>query len=69
MEILRVTLMRGDDAAVTPQEKYDKKNCKPVYLKLNKTTDADILQKLESESNVQGYIKRLIREDLKRSKC
>jgi hypothetical protein len=33
-------------------------------LKLNLKTDADILEKLESVGNRQGYIKELIRKDL-----
>lgn len=44
--------------------KYDKANTKGVYLKLNTTTDADILEKLSGVGNVQGYIKGLIREDM-----
>ena len=34
-------------------------------MKLNKKTDADILEKLESVDSKQGYIKELIRADLK----
>lgn len=68
MSELCVPLYRGGEN-VTPQERYDKKNCKAVHLKLNKGTDADILRKLEKEPNVQGYIKKLIREDLKRAGC
>jgi hypothetical protein len=48
-------------------KKYDKENVKGVFLKLNKNTDKDILEKLWSEENVQGYIKGLIREDIKKS--
>ena len=44
--------------------KYDDANTVQIKLKLNTNTDADILAKLESEGNKQGYIKRLIREDL-----
>lgn len=46
------------------QNKYDKAHCKPVYLKLNIRTDADIIEKLASVPNKQGYIKQLIRRDL-----
>lgn len=46
--------------------KYDKANTKGIYLKLNKITDADILEYLERVENIQGTIKRLIREDAKR---
>lgn len=44
--------------------KYDKAHTKGLYIKLNKTTDADILQHLQEVENVQGYIKELIREDI-----
>ena len=47
-------------------KKYDAANTKQVHLKLNKVTDADILAHLERMENVQGYIKRLIREDMER---
>ena len=43
-------------------------NAKGLYLKLNKIKDADILEALESLGNKQGYIKALIRQDLKESK-
>lgn len=46
------------------QNRYDKTHCKPVYLKLNLRTDADIIAKLASVPNKQGYIKQLIRRDL-----
>ena len=45
--------------------KYDKENTTTFCMKLNKKTDADILAKLASVPNKQGYIKDLIRKDLK----
>lgn len=48
------------------QEKYDAANTRVVKMKLNKNTDADILAKLESCGNMQGYIKALIRADLRK---
>lgn len=55
------------EVAKRAQAKYDKKNTKGFYLKLNIKTDADILAKLEAISDgKQGYIKRLIREDIER---
>ena len=48
------------------QSDYDRRATKAVFLKLNRGTDADILEALEAEANKQGYIKRLIREDLAR---
>ena len=46
------------------QEKYDKENTVSVKLKLNKKTDADILEALEKSGNKQGYIKSLIRKEI-----
>ena len=45
--------------------KYDKENTIRLSLKLNKTTDADILKKLEQVESKQGYIKELIRNDIR----
>lgn len=45
--------------------KYDKENTRRVYIKLNKNTDSDILSYLDSKQNKQGYIKELIRKDMK----
>ncbi len=36
-------------------------------LKYNVNTDADIIAHLEKQDSMQGYIKRLIREDIARS--
>ena len=44
---------------------YDKKNTKGFYIKLNKKTDSDIIEALATCNNKQGYIKALIRRDLK----
>ena len=52
-------------AKLKAQYKYDSKNTKQVILKLNKKNDSDILEKLENSENRQGYIKELIRRDLR----
>lgn len=52
------------EAQKTASYKYDKTNTKRISLKFNLSTDSDILAKLESEKNVQGYIKKLIRSDI-----
>lgn len=52
------------EAQLRAQAKYDRANTKQVALKLNRTTDSDILAHLRTVGNVQGYIKRLIREDM-----
>lgn len=44
--------------------KYEAANTVQFKMKLNKKTDADILAKLDSVGNKQGYIKELIREDI-----
>lgn len=50
------------------QRRFDEKNTRRIGLKLNLKTDADILEKLESVENKQGYIKDLIRKDIENSK-
>lgn len=49
------------------KDRYDKENTRALKLKLNLVHDADVISKLESEASMQGYIKRLIREDIARS--
>lgn len=44
--------------------KYDDANTIQIKLKLNETTDADILARLAEVPNKQGYIKELIRRDM-----
>ncbi len=41
---------------------------KVLTLKLNKESDADVLEKLSSVDNMQGYIKALIRQDIKKTR-
>lgn len=36
---------------------------KGIYLKLNKHSDKDIIERLDQQENKQGYIKDLIRID------
>lgn len=40
------------------------RNFKGIYLKLNTGSDNDIIKRLDSQQNKQGYVKRLIREDI-----
>lgn len=49
------------------QAKYDKNNTKRYVIKVMFKTELDIIDRLEQESNKAGYIKRLIREDIKKS--
>lgn len=48
------------------KKKYDDANTVRVALKLNKKTDADILEYLEWFGNKQGAIKAAIREKMER---
>ncbi len=53
------------EAQLKAQAKYDKNNTQQVVLKLNVKHDADILAKLQNEVNKQGYIKNLVRKDMR----
>jgi hypothetical protein len=53
-------------AHIEAVKRYNAKNVKQVKMNLNRKTDADIIAALEAAPNVQGYIKELIRADLKR---
>lgn len=53
------------EAQKRAQKKYDEANkdkWRMIHLKLNKDTDADIIEALEQSGNIQGYIKDLIRK-------
>lgn len=47
--------------------RYDQKATKHYGLKFNIKTDADIIARIEEQDGFQGYIKRLIREDIARN--
>lgn len=55
------------EAQIKAQVKYDAANTRQVHLKLNRRTDKDVLARLDEVKSKQGYIKRLIREDLERA--
>lgn len=54
------------EAQIKAQKRYDAKNTRQLHLKLNRRTDWDVLEKLDSVPSKQGYIKALIRADLNR---
>lgn len=54
------------EARKRAQYKYNKAHTKQVTLRLNKRTEADILEWLGKVDNKQGYIKALIRADMAR---
>ena len=47
---------------------YQKRNVKRVPFNLNYSTDADIIAYIQHINNVNGYLKELIRQDIKRKK-
>ncbi len=53
------------DAEKRAVKKYEDANILRVSLKLNKKTDADIIEALERSNNKQGLIKESIRKNIK----
>jgi hypothetical protein len=47
---------------------YEKENIRQIRLKINRKTEPEMLEWIEQQDNIQGYIKRLIREDMEREK-
>lgn len=47
---------------------YQKRNIKRIPFNLNMSTDADIIAHIQQINNVNGYLKELIRQDIKRKK-
>ena len=43
---------------------YEKDNIRQIRLKINRKTEPDLLEWIEKQPNIQGYIKRLIRDDM-----
>lgn len=54
------------EAQLKAGRKYDREHTRQIHLKLNRRTDGDVLEKLDSVPSKQGYIKELIRADLER---
>ena len=52
-----------------PQNKYDQNNTTQVKLKLNKKTDADLLEWIETLDNKQGTIKEILRGHIRSEKA
>lgn len=48
------------------QKKYQQEKQKQYQFRFTKTTDADIIEKLDSVENRLGYIRELIRKDLQK---
>lgn len=61
-------MAKTSEAQIRANMKYDKENTIRVAFAINKKTEADILACLNEQTNKNGYIKELIREDMKRRK-
>ena len=55
------------EAAKTANAKYDAKTARYFSLNLNRNTDNELIEHLEQQESIQAYIKRLIREDMKKT--
>lgn len=60
--------MSTREARRRAEKKYQAANTKLLQIRLNFRTDQDILEKLSKEESMSGYVKRLIREDIRRTK-
>ena len=60
---------KAEDMATEAQKratlKYDAENTVQIKMKLNRVTDADILELLDRQENKQGFIKELLRAYIK----
>ena len=59
------TMPKSSEAQKRASRKYDDANTERIYIKLNRNTDADILKHMKTVGNKQGYIKDLIRKEIK----
>ena len=46
---------------------YEKENLRQIRLKINRKTEPELLEWIEKQDNIQGYIKRLILDDMERA--
>lgn len=46
--------------------KYERENLLRVMVKFNRKTEAPLVERMEREDNKAGYIKRLVKEDIRR---
>lgn len=61
---IKKTTGETEIAKYGPQNKYDQNNTVQLKMKLNKKTDADILEWLDTLDNKQGTIKEILREHI-----
>lgn len=61
------TVGKLSEARKRANAKYDAAHTVQFKMKLNTTTDADVLRRLGEVDNKQGYVKGLIRDDIGKS--
>lgn len=54
------------ESAKAAKAKYDARTARYISLKLNRNTDRELIEQLDKQESIQGYLKRLIQEDIKR---
>lgn len=54
--------MKTSDAQKRAQARYDAQNTVRVTIKLNKTTDAELIEMLENAPSKQGLIREALRK-------
>ena len=54
----------ASEAQTEAVKRYQERNTRLMSIRLNLNTDADIIQRLEEVDSKQGYIKKLIRQDM-----
>ena len=57
---------KSTESQIRASIRYNKENTVQISLKLNRSTDADLIDSLNRVTNKQGYIKELIRKDIAR---
>ena len=60
--------MKGSRKTAEYLAAYEKENIRQIRLKINRKTEPELLEWIEEQENIQGYIKRLIREDMEKEK-
>lgn len=57
-------MRKTSDAQLRAVDKFNKEKTRIIPVRLNLSTDQDVIARLEREPSKQGYIKRLIRADI-----
>lgn len=55
---------KSTESQIRASIRYNKEKTVQISLKLNRSTDADLIDSLNRVANKQGYIKELIRRDI-----